>query len=285
MTRLISRPLLSQLVLSLTLCTAAALAVPTVARAADDLNRRVQAANDVLLDLRRIPEQAIPPNLLNRAYAVAVIPNVIKGGFIVGGSFGKGVLMVRRNDGAWSNPAFIKMGNVGIGWQAGAQGADLVLVFKSRQGVDNISRGKFTLGGSASASAGPVGRTTGAMTDGEFKSEIYTYARSRGLFAGVSLDGGAITIDSSANTAWYGNGTDGAAARIFSDRNIATPPGARMLLATLGGMAPALTWNDAAQVVQAPATAAPSQDSSQDGNKSKTYAVEDTAESAPETKF
>ena len=117
MTRLISRPLLSHLALTLTLCTAAALAVPAVARAADDLNRRVQAANEVLQDLQRIPEQAIPPNLLNRAYAVAVIPNVIKGGFIVGGSFGKGVLMVRRNDGAWSNPAFIRMGNVGL--QAG----------------------------------------------------------------------------------------------------------------------------------------------------------------------
>ena len=120
MTRLMPRPVLSQFVLTLTLCTAAALAAPTVARAADDLNRRVQAANEVLLDLRRIPEQAIPPNLLNRAYAVAVIPNVIKGGFIVGGSYGKGVLMVRRNDGAWSNPAFIKLANVGIGWQAGA---------------------------------------------------------------------------------------------------------------------------------------------------------------------
>ncbi len=283
MTRLISRPVLAQFALTITLCAsiAIALAVPTAARAADDLNRRVQAANDVLQDLQRIPEQAIPPNLLNRAYAVAVIPNVIKGGFIVGGSFGKGVLLVRRNDGAWSNPAFIKMANVGIGWQAGAQGADLVLVFKGRQGVDNIARGKFTLGGSASASAGPVGRTTGAMTDGEFKSEIYTYARSRGLFAGVSLDGGAITIDTTANTAWYGNSTDGAAARIFSDRSVATPPGARPLLATLGGMAPPLTWNDAGQVAQTPATAAPIQPSTD----SKTYAVEDSAEPAPETKF
>jgi lipid-binding SYLF domain-containing protein len=277
MTRLMSR-----LALTLTLCTTlvAALGV-TTASAADDLNRRVQAANEVLQDLQRIPEQAIPPNLLNRAYAVAVIPNVIKGGFIVGGSFGKGVLMVRRNDGAWSNPAFIKLANVGIGWQAGAQGADLVLVFKSRQGVDNIARGKFTLGGSASASAGPVGRTTGAMTDGEFKSEIYTYARSRGLFAGVSLDGGAITIDNTANTAWYGNSVDGAAARIFSDRSIATPPGARTLLVTLGGMAPPLNWNDAGQVAQTPAPAAPVQDSTD----SKTYAVEDGAEPAPETKF
>ena len=144
--------------------TVALLAVATLgasltAQAAEDLDRRVQTATWVLQDLQKIPEQAIPPNLLNSAYAVAVLPNVLKGGFIVGGSYGKGVLLVRQSDGAWSNPSFITLTNLGIGFQSGAQGADLVLVFKTRRGVDNIARGKFTLGGSASASAGPVGRT------------------------------------------------------------------------------------------------------------------------------
>jgi lipid-binding SYLF domain-containing protein len=255
--------------------------LPGTARAADDLNRRAEAANEVLKDLQRIPEQAIPPNLLNSAYAVAVIPNVIKGGFIVGGSYGRGVLLVRQSDGSWSNPSFVKLGNVSIGWQAGAQGADLVLVFKSRQGVDNIARGKFTLGGSASASAGPVGRTAEAMTDGEFKSEIYTYARSRGLFAGVSLDGGVITIDQVANADWYGAASNVTANRIFTDRSLATPPGAAPLLATLGTMAPRLDWKDTTVASQAPA--APAATPAETG--SKTYAIEDGAQSAPETRF
>lgn len=275
MTRFVSR-------LSLTTLLSVMLAVPVAAEASDDLAQRVQAANEVLQEFQAIPEQAIPPNLLNQAYAVAVLPNVIKGAFIVGGSFGKGLLMVRHSDGSWSNPAFIRLGNVGAGLQFGAQGADLVLVFKTQRGVDNIARGKWTLGGSASASAGPVGRTALAMTDGEFKSEIYTYARSRGAFIGFALDGGVITIDQEANTTWYGNPTDGAAARIFSDRTIATPPGAQPLLDTLTAMAPQLNWKGAALASQAPAPAAPA---ATPDAASKTYAVEDGAEPADETKF
>jgi lipid-binding SYLF domain-containing protein len=276
MTRFLSR-------LSIALLAPAALGISLAAHAAaDDLARRAQAATEVLQDLQRIPEQAIPSNLLNSAYAVAVIPNVVKGGLIFSGSFGKGVLLVRQPDGAWSNPAFVKLGNVGFGWQAGVQGADLVLVFKSRRSIDNIASGKFTIGTSASASAGPVGRTAQAMTDGEFKSEIYTYSRSRGLFAGVSVDGGAITIDKLANAEWYGNTTDGSAGRIFTDQNLSTPLGAQPLLEAITRMAPPLNWKDYSLARQeAPATpaAAPS-----DGG-SKTYAIEDGAAPAPETMF
>ncbi len=264
------------------LATLGLIATPGLARSLTDLERRVEAANEVLEDLQRIPEQAIPPNLLNRAYAVAVIPNVVKGGFIVGGSYGRGVLLVRQDDGSWSNPAFIRLGNVGIGWQAGVQGADLILVFKTRQGVDNIARGKYTLGGSASASAGPVGRTAQAMTDGEFKSEIYTYARSRGLFAGVSLDGGAITIDKAANTTWYGNATDGAASRIFSGTSIAGPPATQALINTLSGMAPRADWKESSRPRQAEA---PASDPAGNRGDSKTYAIEEGVQPAPETLF
>lgn len=274
MTRFLSR-------LSITLLAPVALGVSLSAQAATDLARQAQAATEVLQDLQRIPEQAIPPNLLNSAYAIAVIPNVVKGGFIVSGSFGKGVLLVRQADGAWSNPAFVKLGNVGIGWQAGVQGADLVLVFKNRRSIDNITSGKFTLGTSASASAGPVGRTAQAMTDGEFKSEIYTYSRSRGLFAGVSLDGGAITIDKLANAEWYGSTDNGSTNRIFSDASLATPAGAQPLLDALTAMAPRLSWTaDGALASQAPA--APAQPAE---SQSKTYAIEDGAQSAPETMF
>lgn len=248
--------------------------------ATEDLARRAQAATEVLQDLQRIPEQAIPPNLLNSAYAVAVIPNVVKGGLILSGSFGKGVLLVRQSDGAWSNPAFVKLGNIGIGWQAGVQGADLILVFKNRRSIDNIASGKFTIGTSASASAGPVGRTAQAMTDGEFKSEIYTYSRSRGLFAGVSVDGGAITIDKLANAEWYGSTADGSTARIFSDSGLATPLGAQPLIDALTRMAPRLDWKDYALANKSPATpAAPEQ------GGSRTYAIEDGAQPDPETMF
>ena len=256
-------------------------ALPGVAQASDELKKRVASATEVLEELQRIPEQAIPPNLLDNAYAVAVLPNVLKGAFFVGGSYGKGVLMVRQADGKWSNPAFIKLGNVSFGWQFGGQGADLVLVFRSPKGIDNIARGKFTLGGSASASAGPVGRTAQAMTDGEFKSEIYTYARSRGAFIGFAMDGGVISIDKWANAEWYGSTTNGDANRIFTDPTLAAPAGAQPLLTTLSTMAPQVNWKDSALASQAPAPAtAPAA-----STESKTYAVEDGAAPAPETTF
>ena len=282
MTRFVSRISLTTLFTLLGAMLLLALAVPRLAHADDKLEQRVRASNEVLKDFQRIPEQAIPPNLLNRAYAVAVLPNVLKGAFLVGGSFGKGVLLVRRDDGSWSNPAFIRLGNLSLGPQWGAQGADLVLVFRSRRSVDNIARGQFTLGGSASASAGPVGRTAQAMTDGQFKSEIYTYARSRGAFIGFAMDGGVITIDQMANATWYGNTADGAAARIFSDPSIATPPGAQPLLDTLSAMAPQVNWKATAQASEGPATSVPA---GTESTASKTYAVEDGAEPAPETKF
>src|SRR5690606_25100287 len=131
---------------------------PALSIADTALDERVEAATAVLEDLNRIPEQAIPPNLLNRAYAVAVIPNVIKVGLIVGGSYGKGILVVRQEDGSWSNPAFIELKNASIGWQVGAQGSDVVIAFKSQRSIEDMARGKYVIGGSASAAAGPVGR-------------------------------------------------------------------------------------------------------------------------------
>ena len=259
----------------LTLFLLGTLAAGTAFSDTADIDHRVQAAADMLDDLQRIPERAIPPNLLNSAYAVAVIPNVVKGGFFVGGSYGRGVLMVRHPDGSWSNPALIRLGNLGLGFQFGVQGADLVLVFKNRRGVDNIARGKFTLGVGGSASAGPVGRTALAMTDGEFKAEVYSYARSRGLFLGVALDGGAITIDHEDNATWYGGEDQGSSTRIFSDTSLPTPESAKPLLAALTSMAPALNWRDSAAAPAAQPAAAPAAGG-------QTYPVED---SAPETKF
>jgi lipid-binding SYLF domain-containing protein len=173
------------------------------ATAATKEEQRVSDATDVLDALLRIPEKSIPPSLLARAYAVAVIPNVIKAGFIIGARRGKGIIVVRQDDNTWSNPAFVTLTGGSVGWQAGVESTDIILVFKTRTGVTNISNGKLTLGAEASVSAGPVGRTASVATDIQFKSEVMSYSRSRGLFAGVALDGSGVTMDRKANTAFY----------------------------------------------------------------------------------
>lgn len=166
---------------------------------------RVAVAADVIDQLLRIPEQGVPPSLLSRAYAIAVIPNVVKVGFGLGARRGKGVVVVRRDDGTWSNPAFVTLTGGSIGWQLGAQSTDIILVFKTRRGVDGIARGKLTLGADASIAAGPVGRHTGVSTDIQFEAEVYSYSRSRGLFAGIALEGAGVTMDDKANAAFYGS--------------------------------------------------------------------------------
>lgn len=179
------------------------LAVAVPAAAATREEERVADASDVLDQLLRIPEKTLPPTLLARAYAVAVVPNVVKVGFGVGARRGKGIIVVRQDDESWSNPAFITLTGGSIGWQIGAQSTDIILVFKTRKGVDGIASGKLTLGADASVAAGPVGRHTGIATDIEFKAEVFSYSRSRGLFAGVALEGAGVTMDRKANAAFY----------------------------------------------------------------------------------
>ena len=170
-------------------------------------NQRARDAVTVLDEIMRMPEQAIPQRLLRDARAIAIIPNVVKAGFVVGGRAGKGVVMVKTTDGTWSNPSYIKLAGASVGFQAGVQATDVVLVFRSQRGVATIVNGKFTLGADASVAAGPVGRTAAASTDGDLEAEIYSYSRARGLFAGVALDGAVISIDNRANQAVYGRNT------------------------------------------------------------------------------
>jgi lipid-binding SYLF domain-containing protein len=187
--------------------TALALLVTSSAWAATREEKRVADAADVIDQLSRIPEKSIPPSLLSRAYAVAVIPNVVKAAFGLGARRGKGILVVRQDDNSWSNPAFITITGGSVGWQIGAESADVILVFKTRKGVDGIANGKLTLGANASVAAGPVGRQTGIATDIEFRAEVYSYSRTRGLFAGVALEGAGLTMDRKANAAFYGSTT------------------------------------------------------------------------------
>jgi len=176
-------------------------ALPAIAATKEE--RRVADAADVLDQFLRIPEQSIPPALLSRAYAVAVIPNVVKIGFGLGARRGRGIVVVRQDNNSWSNPAFITMTGGSIGWQVGAQSTDVILVFRTRKGVENIANGKLTLGADASVAAGPVGRQASVATDIKFQTEVVSYSRNRGLFAGVAFEGAGVTMDRSSNAAFY----------------------------------------------------------------------------------
>jgi lipid-binding SYLF domain-containing protein len=183
------------------------------ARAGEEETKRADNAVRVLKEVMQAPDKAIPKDLLQSAHAIAVIPDVIKAGFVVGGRHGEGLISVKTRDGTWSNPSFVSITGGSVGFQAGVSSTDVILVFRTQRGVDSIVNGKFTLGADASAAAGPVGRTAQASTDAQLKAEIYSYSRARGLFAGVSLDGSALTIDNDANQAVYGEGVT--ARRIF----------------------------------------------------------------------
>ena len=150
-----------------------------------------------------VPAQKIPQSLLADAQGLAIIPNLVKGGFVVGVRHGRGVVVVRDEKGEWKPPAFVSLTGGSIGWQVGLQATDVILVFKTRKSVDGLMRGKFTIGADAAAAAGPVGRQAAAATDATLRAEILSYSRSRGLFAGVSLDGSALQIDQASNQAYY----------------------------------------------------------------------------------
>jgi lipid-binding SYLF domain-containing protein len=165
---------------------------------------RLLMASQVLEELRTARDQYIPDRLLERAYAIAVIPDMTKIAFFGGGRRGHGVLVVRDKDGRFSNPLFVTITGGSFGFQWGIQSTDIVLVFTTRRGVEGITGGKFTLGADASVAAGPIGRQASAATDTSFKAEVYSYSRTRGVFAGLALDGSAISIDDDANELFYG---------------------------------------------------------------------------------
>lgn len=165
--------------------------------------RKVQSVIDVINEIMGIPEQTIPPSMLADARGIAILPDLLKAGFIVGGRYGSGVICVRFDDKSWSNPVFITIAGGSLGWQIGAQATDVILVFKTVRSLDAITSGKFTLGADASVAAGPVGRQAEASTDVQLRAEILSYSRSRGLFAGLSIEGASLQIDYKANSSFY----------------------------------------------------------------------------------
>ncbi len=194
---------------------------------------KVEVCADVIRQFVKIPDNAAPPVLLRNAQAIAIIPGIIKAGFIAGGRYGWGVVMERQEEGSWSKPVFITLAGGSFGFQAGVQSIDAIMVFKSRQSIERLARGKFTLGADAAAAAGPVGRSMSAGTDITLGAEVYTYSRSRGLFAGVSLAGSALQIDYEATDKFYGlSGLT--ASEVFSGSRIGeVPPVADHLIQVL----------------------------------------------------
>jgi lipid-binding SYLF domain-containing protein len=209
-------------------------------------------ATQVLEELGATPDQKVPDWLMQRAYGVAVVPEVIKGAFFFGGRYGNGVLSVRdATSGRFSNPIFIRLGGGSFGAQIGASSTDVVLVFVTPRSVENFARGKFTLGGDVSVAAGPVGRQTEAAAGKA--AEIYSYSRSRGLFAGVALDGTVVAFDRSGNRAFY-NDEDVTTSMITRNKVTTHSESARRFVAAVSTGANA---SAASAPEPAPAAAAP----------------------------
>ncbi len=185
------------------------LAMPAVAGTGreDDIER-IQAATDVFRDIVNTPESSIPLDLLQSAECIAIIPSEVRFAFVFGGNYGKGLVTCRvgeKPSRTWSAPAFVMIGGGSFGFQFGGAATDLILVFRNRTGLRKLLSDKFKIGGDATAAAGPVGRHAGASTDLQLRAQILTYSRSRGLFAGISLNGAVFRPDQDGDVVMYGS--------------------------------------------------------------------------------
>lgn len=197
---------------------------------------RAQKAAAAFQEIMSAPDQGIPQELLDRAHCVAVFPSVKKGGFIVGGQYGKGLISCRRAQGSWGSPAYFTIGGGSFGLQIGGQAVDLVLLVMNKSGVDGLLKDKFEIGAGAAVSAGPIGRNTHVSTDVLLKSQIVSYSRSRGLFAGLELKGAVIAQDKVANKDIYEQ--EISAREIIVDGKVRTPGTIRVFPASLRKFSP-----------------------------------------------
>jgi len=190
------------------------IALPLMAQ--DKQEEKLQKSAEVLKEFAGMKE-TIPAQLMEKAEGIVVIPGLIKAGFGIGGQRGRGVAMVKNADGKWSDPVFVTLTGGSVGFQAGVQSIDLVLVFTKGSVLTSLAKGEFTLGGSASVAAGPVGRSSSASTDTQFDAEVYSYSRSKGLFAGLTINGSKLAPDEDANAAFYD--ADATPSSIFSSKD------------------------------------------------------------------
>ena len=257
----------------------AALLVSVVSVADERQDARLLTSTEVMEELLAMPEQNIPTWLMQRAHAVAVVPDVIKVGLGIGGRRGKGVLVVRRDSGTWSNPVFVNLTGGSFGFQVGVQSTDVVLVFTSRQSIEGIVGGKITLGADAAVAAGPVGRQSSAATDIGLTAQVYSYSRSSGLFAGVALDGSAMTIDNRSNESFYGRPGVLASEIIRSDAPSAPAP-AQNFIAAIERSAGTPVASTGAPAATSETTAPATQSQPAREGALTTYPMEDSAPGA-----
>ena len=206
--------------LLLALCFCLGLGV--VAQEKED--HRLQASYDVLREVLEAPDKGIPHDLLDKAKCVIVVPSMKKGAFIVGASYGRGVMVCRSGEdftGAWGAPAMFALEGGSFGFQAGGQATDYVILVMNEKGAKSVMSSKVKLGGEASIAAGPVGRTSSAETDAVMNAEMLSWSRSKGVFGGVSLEGSTIRSDDDANKKLYGKDVN--AKQIIVEREVRTP--------------------------------------------------------------
>jgi lipid-binding SYLF domain-containing protein len=193
---------------------------------------RIHSSINVLKDFGAMKE-SIPRDLLETYKGIVIIPHMLNAGFAVGAKRGRGIAMVKLDNGKWSDPVFITLTGGSFGLQIGIQSVDLILVFKHKGALTRVKDGDFTIGGDVSAAAGPYGRNGTASTDYKLEAEVYSYSRSRGLFAGITINGSNLGIDKKADVNFYGEGTS--AQDIFGDGK-STTESVRMLKETLAGL-------------------------------------------------
>jgi lipid-binding SYLF domain-containing protein len=179
--------------------------VPGPAGSDEGAAARVDLSRDAFRELMKTPDRGVPETLLKGCKGIAIFPHVVKGAFMVGARYGKGVVVCRDSAGRWSPPAFFTLVGGSVGWQIGAEATDVVLVFMTTRGTRSLLESHFTLGGSLSVAAGPIGRSAEASTDAKFNAEIYSYAKSKGAYAGISLEGAQIAADTKSDLAFYGS--------------------------------------------------------------------------------
>ncbi len=198
---------------------------------AADATTRLESAAEALKGVMGIPDKTIPQSLLNKAQCIIIVPDLLKGGFIIGGKYGKGFASCRKSGGAgWSAPAAVRVEGGSFGLQIGGSSTDVIMLVMNAQGMNRLLTTKFTLGGEASAAAGPVGRTATADTDAAMTAEILTWSRQRGLYGGITLNGATLREDGDWNEELYGKKLSN---REIITGTIAPPKAAQSLLTEL----------------------------------------------------
>jgi lipid-binding SYLF domain-containing protein len=190
------------------LLTIASALAPGLLFAKGDADARLDAAADLVSDMMKASDKGVPQDLLNKSRCVILIPGLKKAAFVLGAKYGRGFAMCRRADGVgWSAPAGVRIEGGSVGFQIGGSEQDVMLLVVNDTGMKHLLSNKFTIGGEATAAAGPVGRDVSAQTDAVLRAEMLSYSRSRGLFAGISLQGATLRPDEEANRELYGNDT------------------------------------------------------------------------------